>query len=219
MSKNMIEIVLDSHQDDIFLNQSRPVYTVDAINCHTLTDYLAEATKFIKQYADTIIVIVKTPQNFSRNMFALALFIESCHIDNKIDCVVFKVSNYEKALEEYKPFVALTIAVKYIMRLCKEAPKMIYKEFTSLGYLGLDIRQDYLNQKIILKLGHSDVPKKIITHSTADALAAVGMLKALSLANVNVSIELEVNETTETEPLNEMAIIHKLVDDIHPWIH
>lgn len=215
----MIEIVLDSHDGDSFLNLTRPVYIISEFKGTTLADYRAEAQKFIKQYADTMIVIVKTPQNFSRNMFALALFIESCHIENKIDCVVFKVQDYAKALESYKPFVALTIAVKYVMRLCKEDPKSIYREFADLGYLGLQIEQDFLNKKIILHLGKDPVYKKISTSATGDALAAIGMLKALSLSNADVSLEVEINEVIESDSLNETDIINKLVNDIHPWIH
>lgn len=215
----MIEIVLDSHIEDTFLNAPRPVYTIENFEGNTLTDYRHEAQRFIQKYASTMIVIVKTPKNFSRNMFALALFIESCHIENKIDCVVFKVQDYEKALEDYKPFVALTIAIKYVMRLCQEEPKAIYREFSDLGYLGLKTQQDFLNHKIILRLGDASSYQKIITTSTGEALAAVGMLKALSLANIQTAIEVEINEVLEADSLNETSIINKVIDNVNPWIH
>ena len=215
----MIEIVLDSHIEDTFLNAPRPVYVIENFEGSTLADYRQEAQRFIQKYASTMIVIVKTPQNFSRNMFALALFIESCHIENKIDCVVFKVQDYEKALDAYKPFVALTIAVKYVMRLCKEEPKSIYREFSDLGYLGLKTQHDFLNHKIILRLGEASSYQKIITTSTGEALAAVGMLKALSLANIQTAIEVEINEVLESESLDETNIINKVIDNVNPWIH
>ena len=215
----MIEIVLDSHNDDTFLNIKRPIYTISSFEGASLADYQKEAQNFIKQYAEEMIVIIRTPQNFSRNMFALALFIESCHIENKIDCVVFQVDDYLRALEAYKPFVALTIAIKYVMRLCHEEITNIYREFTNLGYLGLATEQDILNKKIILRLGEASSYLKITTSSTGDALAAVGMLKALSLAKINVSIEVEIQEVLESAPLDEMKIINKLINDIHPWIH
>lgn len=215
----MIEIVLDSHIEDTFLDTVRPVYLIENFTGNTLTDYLQEAERFIKKYAETVIVIVKTPQNFSKNMFALALFIASFHIENKIDCVVFKVQDYEKALEAYKPFVALTIAIKFIMRLCQEDPKAIYREISDLGYLGIHTRHDYLNNKLILTLGKDSNIHKISTSTTGEALAAVGMLKALSLANIPVTVEVEINEVLESESLDDMKIINKIIDDIHPWIH
>ncbi len=215
----MIEIVLDGHQGDTFMGKPQPVYNIVNFKGSSLDDYLMEATKFIKQFADTRIIIVHTPANsFSINMFALALFIESCHVANDIDCAVFKVSDSKKAIEEYKPFVALTIAIKYIMRLCQEDIKRIYHEFTELGYLGLDINQDFLANKITLKLNGTQPLQKIITNTTGDAIAAVGMLKALSLAKTGTCIEVEINEVFETASIKETDIINKIINDISPWI-
>ena len=146
------------------------------------------------------------------------MFIESCHIANDIDCVVFKVKDYNKSYQEYKPFVALTIAVKYIMRLCLEDVKRIYQEFTELGYLGLEIKHDYIKNQTIIRLNGNQLVYKISTHKTKDAIAAVGMLKALSLAKVGASVEVEINEVMESETINETDIINKIVSDITPWI-
>ena len=90
----MIEIALDSRPGNTFLDKERPVYTVSYFNGKTLDDYRREALRLIKQFADTKVVIVRVlEEGFSINMFSIALFIESCHMDNDIDCVVFKVLN------------------------------------------------------------------------------------------------------------------------------
>ena len=215
----MIEIVLDGRQGNTFMDKPQPVYNIVDFDGSSLDDYRVEASKFIKQFADIRIIIVNTPKdNFSINLFALALFIESCHIANDIDCAVFKVDDDKKALEEYKPFVALTIAIKYIMRICQEDIKRIYHEFTELGYLGLEIDQDFLANKIVLRLDGGEPLQKIITNKTGDAIAAVGMLKALSLAKTGANIEVEINEILETDSIKETDIINKIVNDIRPWI-
>lgn len=215
----MIEIALDSRPGNTFLDKERPVYTVAYFNGKTLDDYRREALRLIKQFADTKVVIVRVlEEGFSINMFSIALFIESCHMDNDIDCVVFKVLNDKKALEEYKPYVALTIGIKYVMRICSETTKRIYQEFTELGYLGLDIERDYCNKKIFLTLKGEGDTYKITTSTTGDAIAAVGVLKALSLMKIGASVELEINEVDERDSIEENAIINKIMDTITKWI-
>ena len=119
------------------------------------------------------------------NDFALALFIASCQIDNNIDCVVLKVADAKSATEAYKPYVALTIAIKYIMRLGREDIQSIYKDVSTLGYLGIDVKRDYSNNKFYLSLagkGDCDIVK---ADNLTDILAAVGTAKALSLLQID----------------------------------
>jgi hypothetical protein len=139
-------------------------------------------------------------------------------IKEKIEKHVKKSSSDEKALEEYKPYVALTIGIKYVMRICAETTKRIYQEFTELGYLGLDIERDYCNKKIFLALkGKGDV-HKITTTTTGDAIAAVGVLKSLSLMKIGASVEVEINVVDERDSIEENAIINKIMDIITKWI-
>ena len=184
----MIEIALDEQPDNRFLGLERPVFTVNAFSGVVLNDYRRLARNFVVRYADVPIVIVRSSvEGFSLNMFALALFIESCHIENRIDCAVFKVADAAKATEAYKPYVALTIAIKYIMRLCRESSKNIYKEIIGLGYLGLDVKTDYAARKIYLSLAGGENPVKLDTTGSDAVLAAAGTLKALSLMNCGAS--------------------------------
>ena len=214
----MIETVLDGHSGDTFLNQPRPVYTPD-FSGTTFDDYRRAAKNFVKTYAKERIVIVHTPkENFSLNLFSLALFIESCRMENNIDAAVFKVADEAKALAEYRPFIALTIAVKYVMRLCKEDAARIYHEFTEMGYLGLEITQDYLKDETILRLKGAEDLVRLTPQSTQEAVANVAMLKALSLLKGGANIEVVVKNNPKDTALDEDAAIAQILKDITPWV-
>ena len=122
--------------------------------------YRALAKEFIVRFSQEAVVIVRNHiKDFSLNDFALALFVSSCQLDNNIECAVFKVADSRAATSAYKPYVALTVAVKYIMRLGKESLDEVYKDISTLGYLGIDVKHDYINHKLFLSLpGKGDVP-------------------------------------------------------------
>jgi hypothetical protein len=216
----MIEVVLDGHKDNVFLNVERPVY--DEIECFsgvTLSDYRQEARKLIAKFSTTPVVIIKERSNFSVNMLALAMFIESCLIPNEMDCLVFKVENYTAAVEAYKPFVAVTIAIKYALRLIQEKnPALIYREFMVLNYLNFDIKEDYVNDKIIITLPGDAPLQKLTTNTPEAAIAVVSSLKALSLAKAKVNIELEIAKTLTPFPVDQEKVIERFIEVITPFI-
>lgn len=215
----MIEIALDEQPDNIFLKQERPVFNISDFTGKNLDDYRRPARDFVIRYADEPIVIVHcNVPDFSLNMFALALFIESCHIENRIDCAVFKVADAAKATEAYKPYVALTIAIKYIMRLCRESSKNIYKEITGLGYLGVDVKTDYAARKIYLSLAGGENPVKLDTTGSDAVLAAAGTLKALSLMKCGASACAEIPMIDNLPPADEEKVIAKIMAQVSPWI-
>lgn len=216
----MIEIVLDENGGDTFLDKSRPVFAIKVPLAYDLAAYQTMARQLIEKYAKTPIVIIQADhQDFSINLFALALFLESCFIENKIECAVFKVADSKKATEAYKPYVALTIALKYVMRLISEDVKMIYKEISGLGYLGLDIRNDYLADKIYLKLQGTAPVRRLYAETVSEALVCAGILKALALANTGASLEAEVKIQQPKQALNMDEIIIKIIEGVRPWIN
>lgn len=216
----MIEIAIDGHDNDEFLEKTRPVIKIEQFLGKNLTDYRLKAKELLSAFGDEQIVIVRSFQdNFSVNLFALALFIESFHMQKVPDCVVFKVKDAEAALKQYKPYVALTIGLKYVMRLCSEDVKTIYKEIGNLGYLGLTVKNDYARNKIFISLAGKDAVKKIITFNTLEALVVTGVLKSLALAKKGASIEAEINVVEETASIDEERIITQVCEMVHPWIN
>ncbi len=215
----MIEIAFDEHPDNIFLKQERPVFNISDFTGKNLDDYRRPARDFVIRYADEPIVIVHcNVPDFSLNMFALALFIESCHVENRIDCAVFKVADAAKATEAYKPYVALTIAIKYIMRLCHESTKNIYKEITGLGYLGVEVKTDYAAAKINIRLAGEGAPVTLAASDINDILAAAGALKALALMKSGATVSAEINMAGDLPPADEEKVIARIMALTAPWV-
>ena len=149
----MIEIVLDENTENTFLNAERPVYTINDTAEKTWEEYRGLAQKILTSYGDVPIIIIRnTNPQFSINWFAVALFIESCFIKNKLECAVFKVKDKTTAIQNYKPYIALTIGLKYIIRLYQEELDNVYKEIAGLSYLGLNIKEDYIENKLYMEL-------------------------------------------------------------------
>ena len=115
-------------------------------------------------------------------MLAVALFVEAYHLPNMLECAVFKVEDNAAAIEEYKPYIALTIGMRLALRLCHENTRAIYREIENMGYLGLNIKTDYLAQKIYVGLSGNGDTTTFTAHTAQEAVAVAASLKALSLA-------------------------------------
>lgn len=215
----MIEIALDSQDGNNFYGKDRPVFVVDHLSSADLAGYKELAKELITRFSKEEIVIVRSLVNgFSFNDFALALFIISCQIDNDIECAVFKVADSRAATSAYKPYVALTVAVKYIMRLGKESLDEVYKDISTLGYLGIDVKHDYINHKLFLSLpGKGDVPI-IKADNITDILVAVGTAKALALLQLNRAFKAEITLSKNAGIFEENSAIEKVIATIKPLL-
>lgn len=216
----MIEIALDKNNNDSFRNLPRTVYTIRQFSGSNIDSYLQLAQKIISHHASEQIIIIRIKTaKCSLNMLAVALFIESCRLENQLECVVFKVTDYERAINEYKPFVALTIAIRLAMRLCRENAETVYRELENMQYLGLDIHTDYKNNKIFSTLPGNGTPLIITTHTTSEAIATAATLKALSLAKADAAVNAEIDINKQDFAIDENDIIRRVIDNVHPWIH
>ena len=141
----MIDIAFDMHRDNTFCGESFSVITVDN-PAHTWADYKEQADMLIKEHSSEKTVVVKVNNaDFSINKFSVALFVSSFEAADKPDLVVFKVDDLEWAREAYKPYLALTVALKYVLQLFNQPPEAICRNVSILGYLGLLIETDYVN--------------------------------------------------------------------------
>ena len=52
-----------------------------------------------------------------------------------------------------------------------------------------------------------------------DTITYVAILKALSLSQKDVNIELQIDITEEEAPLNKEQLIEKIISEISPWIN
>ena len=215
----MIEIVLDENKENEFLNRARPVYQISNFQGEDLKHYRSEAKKLIAQYKEEEIVIVRNSVvNFSLNKFALALFIESCLCENNIECVVLKVEDSQKATQAYKPYVALCIALKFVMRLCHEPAPVIYKEISDTGYLGLAVNQNYADQTITLSWNGKKKMADMQGKTPEEALIIIGILKTFSLAKLDYAIHAEIKMDSQKQNINQEKVISTVCRYALPYL-
>ena len=142
----MIDIVLDANSGNTFCGKEFPLVRLNKTKATSWSDYQHLAADFIKAHAkEEAAIISVNDADFSINKFSVALFAESVLTPSKLDYVVFKVSDLEAAREAYKPYLAITIAIKYVLRLVDDTPESIYRNLADLGYLGLEITHNYGN--------------------------------------------------------------------------
>ncbi len=212
----MIEIVLDENAENVFLNELRPVYEIEGAAEKSWPEYRALARDVMTQYGNEKAVIIHNNNSlFSINWFAVALFAESCLQEEcALECIVFKVENRQAAMAAYRPFVGLTIGIKYIIRLYQEELSDMYREMGTLSYLGLNIKESYTENKLYMELPGEGEAQKIHTETTEEALVVIGILKSLALAEIPVHIQAEIVKA-EKSPLPD---INRAVDKVVAFV-
>ena len=154
----MIDIILDCNDNNIFNNKEYNVEEVSVSIADNHEEYRKLAQQILAKHRSEENIIIKiNNESISLNKLALALFIESID-DNKTNNVVFKVKDIRTSMEAYKPYIALTIGIKYALRLIKEDIRTSYKDMESLNYLGLNISRDYFANTITFKWQNSSLP-------------------------------------------------------------
>lgn len=212
----MIEIIFDCNAANTFLGEERPVFAVKRSNAAGWSEYRRLAREILSAHENDKIVIVRgTGRGVSVNWLAVALFAESCFRQSRTEAVVFKAENYEEALAAYKPFVALTIGIKYAVRLYQEDLKNMYKDIASLSYLQLSIKEDYLQNKLIVALDRGGKVKKIKAKTAEEALTAIGIVKSLALVSAAATIECELDILRNPDVAD--VNIDNVIDGIVRW--
>lgn len=218
----MIETVLDGNKNNVFCGEEYPVIEIATQNTKTWNDYKKFASEIINNNSNKSVVMFRIKnEKFSLNKLSLALFTESIRLNSSIHYAVFKVDDLEQARTKYKPYVALTIGVKYVFTLAKEVPQTIYKNISELGYLNISSKRSYVNNtlKLTLPNGNSNAILKISASNINETLAGVALLKALSLAKIKVYAELDINLDDTDTIIDTDWIIEKVINDISAWIN
>ncbi len=211
----MLEIAFDKNNDNKFLNQTRPVIMIENEQFNNFSDYCLFADNILKKYEnDQIILIRNNSEKCSSNLLAVALFVSSCLIQTKTECAVFKVHDYENSLKNYKPYVALTIALKYAIRLFNLKTPEIYKEIANMSYLGIYVKRDYLNNSILLGFNENLSEPDVICNNLKLSIIQVATLKALALLNTknDTTVKIEISKTDNVSDIND--IINQIVENV-----
>ena len=217
----MIDIIFDHNDDNLFNNKEYNVELISNVIIGTFDEYRNLAKQILVKHQNEGNIVIKIiNEEVLLNKLALALFIEA--VDNdKIDCVVFKVKDLQGSIEEYKPYVALTIGLKYALRLIKEDVRTIYKDMETLNYLGLIINRNYFDNTLTFRLENSSDPiQSIKTENITETIIWVAILKALSLAEISVSLEvLCTNINYEQPEFNREDMIAEILKNVSKWIN
>jgi len=217
----MIEIVLDGNTDNKFCNKEYPVIEINNQFPDVWNEYKLIADKIIADNSDKYAVIIKINNpKVSLNKLALAIFVTSVKTINRLEYAVFKVSDLMEARTLYKPYIALTIGIKYALTLAEESPKVIYKNISELGYLGIKTKRDYKADIMTLSLPNSfDIPYIINSNTLQDTICGVAVLKSLSLAKIPVNIELNIKLSETAMVIHKDEMLEKIINDISTWIN
>ncbi len=215
----MIEIALYNHQNDTFEKQNYPFVAIEEFTGTSFADFTKEARAFILRHSqDQVVVINKYPPNFDFNLFAIALTVESLRTENYINCVAIQVSDLATATEAFKPFIALTFGLKYVHTLQEMDTKSLFRDLSSLGYLGLKITHHYTSNSLIMSLNGSKKLPSIEATTFADMLTAVGYIKTLALMKKDYGLEIKLSEFEKDASFDEDVVFSKVVELVAPLI-
>ena len=211
----MIEIAFDENFENTYNGKSYPVIDVPLLG-DNFAHYQDFALKTIRRHTSERYLIFKADDSkFSYLKLAFALFIASSLNETALDCAVFKVPNKTEAFEAYKPFIAASIAITYALRLSKMPAFNVYKELKCLNYLNFSLKESYADKSIIYTMSCPDeLVQNIETHNVFDAIVNVGVLKALSLAQMPKNIYLKVYITNTDELISQDMMVNAIINKL-----
>lgn len=217
----MIEVVLDGNDDNKFCSKEYPVIDINYLKGSSWEAYRETARKIISDNSKEYALILKNDNTeISLNKMALAFFVESITVSNEIEYIVFKVSDLQKSREQYKPYIALSIAIKYALNLANETPNTIFKNISELGYLGIKTERNYAENTMVLTLPNSTSKPYVMSPKTLEeTLCAVAVLKALSVGQFAINAKANIKILKTTEEINKTTMVDKIIKDISPWIN
>lgn len=216
----MIDIAFDMHQDNTFCGEAFSVIKIEN-ELISWADYKNFAQLFIQQHAQEKTVVVNVVNNhFSINKFSVALFVSSFNLSCPLNLVVFKVDDLEQAREDYKPYLALTVALKYVLQLINEPAETIYKNVSILGYLGILVKSDYINHSLLLEY-HGATNEKTYEfegHNPFEALLYAGVLKTAALAHLPLNLKIKLIMNLETQKIDMNKLADQIVQHVSLWL-
>ena len=173
----MLEIVFDENKTAAFLGQTCPLLELADSFLDSWPKMRAYARVLLDQYANERVLKISMPQNDLMYFAALAFSVESYAEDTCLETVVFVVEDSAKAFEQYRPFAALTNALRYMRDLLRMDEKEAYADIKRLGYLGLKVQEDYLKRQIVVQWRESKTPQYFCATQKNAAFLLIALFK------------------------------------------
>lgn len=173
----MLEIVFDENKTPAFLAQPCLLLEVEDSVLSSWQNMRFYARNLLKEYAQERVLKFHTKQGNLFYFLALAFSIESYAEETNLETVVFEVDDSQKAFAEYRPFAALTNALRYMRDLLRMDEKEAYADIKRLGYLGLKIHEDYLKKQIVIQWQEGEFPQYFCATQKNAALLLIALFK------------------------------------------
>lgn len=173
----MLEIVFDENKSSDFLGQSCRLIKVEDSFLSSWQNMRLYVRNLLKEQALERVLKLQTRQGNLLYFLALAFSIESYAEETNLETVVFEVDDSRQAFSEYRPFAALTNALRYMRDLLLMDEKEAYADIKRLGYLGLKVQEDYLNKQIVIQWQEGKSPQYFCATQKNAALLLIALFK------------------------------------------
>lgn len=173
----MLEIAFDENMQAVFLGQKCQSVELNTDSLCAWADFRAYARQLIQKNAHTNVLKIVMPQNQKLFWLALAFSIETYDEKTDLETLVFYVEDSQKAFADYKPFAALTNALRYMRDLLRMDEKEAYADIKRLGYLGLKVNEDYLKKQIVVQWLEGKTPQYFCATQKNAAFLLIALFK------------------------------------------
>lgn len=173
----MIEIVFDENKSASFLGQDCPLIEFDEKNLTSIKQMRVWVQNLLTEFAQERVLKIKSLQMMKMYLLTLVFSIESYEDKTNLETVVFEVFDSRKAIENYGYFSAATNAIRYMRDLLRMEEKEAYADIKRLGYLGLNVEEDYLKKQIIVKWHEGDNAQILCATQNNAAFMLIALFK------------------------------------------
>lgn len=173
----MIEIVFDESKSASFLGQDCPLIECDEKKLTSIKQMRGWVQNLLMEFAQERVLKIKSLPMMKLYLLTLVFSIESYEDKTNLETVVFEVSDSRKAIENYGCFSAVTNAIRYMRDLLRMEEKEAYADIKRLGYLGLNVEEDYLKQQIIVKWHEGDNAQILCATQNNAAFMLIALFK------------------------------------------
>lgn len=217
MRLRMLEIVFDENACCEFLGQKcEEIFPVFP----EISDF-SSYRKLAKQIIDDnpnqrALVIHPAAEGEQMNLLALALSVETYAEQTNLEDVVFKVRDCRMAIEAYRPFMALANSLRYARDLLRLDADERIADIKRLGYLGLKIKEDYINNLLELDWAGTEPVRNLSAREINSGLVLVGLMKNWAICKEKFAVHGIIGgEASGYEipvPADEDEMIEKIVE-------
>jgi len=209
-----MEIIFDNNSEYTFQGKEFPIINLDTDKNLKISQMYHNVKELIAQNSQNPIIIIKpSAENNNLHLYAALFGIENNNDNIFPSCAVIKVNNHQQAMTKHEPYMYFTTAATYAYRLSQMNITEMYKDIETLGYLGLDIKTDYLQNLIIMR--HPSDGRKYFFKSNRknSSIVLAGLIKILSLMKIKppLDINIHIKKSDDKSTTDFCLLLNKLL--------